>query len=437
MILMFYFHYLAQNMFSIANCIVQFHLTLPLLTNFCEHINTAENFTVTDVRVAFLVNACCPSILNETTASTPTKLTKLEKYDYMCEYLRLTEDHPSECNNDDGINARNSRLDFVFDWFQFTYFSIIIPIGCIGNSLVILTINRTVRNHNYVPMLFIKNLAIADVMSLIGFVLIYIPYKHWIEMPIELRRYLFPSFDIFVGSASLMFVMAISMDRTMAVVFPFKHFSGTINSKGRISSFLIWFFAFLLFALSLVRIGFHDVAYSTHLYYVTIFIAFFLPCSLVLISYTVIIVVTIRSNQKLVRENARRNSISNHGLSRFREIKLAINVTVIIFPIMFGWGFVASVSIYEELTKAKLSEVVDNLILIVPITMSSINPLVYLMMTSSLRKNSIKTLHSLFLCKKCMDFDGLRFGSFSRNSTKDSGLMTEEEGPSQQNENTL
>ena len=358
----------------------------------------------------------------------------------MCQHLRLTEDHPTECDYYGGEqkSARNSRLEFMFDWFQFTYFSIIIPIGCIGNALVILTINRTVRNHNYVPMLFIKNLATADLTSLIGFVLIYIPYKHWVEMPVELRRYLFPSFDILVGSASLMFVMAISVDRTIAVVLPFKHFSGVINSKGRVTSILIWLFSVMLSVLSLIRIGFSDASYSTHLHYVTIFGGFFLPCCLVLISYTVIIAVTIRSNRKLVRENARRNSISNQGLSRFREIKLAINVTVIIFPIMFGWGFVATVSIYEELTKRKLSQVFDNLILIVPITMSSINPLVYLMMTSSLRKNSIKTLHSLFLCKRCMNFDRLRFGSFSRNSTKDSGgLMIEEEGPSQQDENVV
>lgn len=430
-------------MFSIVDhCILQFNLTLPILTHFCE-LTATENLTETSIPELFIINACCPPILNKTTStkssSTP-KRNRIDKYDTMCQYLRLTEEHPTECNDYGGEHqksAHKSHLELEFDLFQFTYFSIIIPIGCIGNLLVILTINRTVRNHNYVPMLFIKNLATADLTSLIGFVLIYIPYKHWIGMPVELRRYLFSSFDILVGSASLMFVTAISMDRTIAVVLPFKHFSGAINSKGRVSSVLIWLFSVLLSVLSLVRIGFNDVSYSTHLNYVTIFVAFFLPCCLVLISYTVIIVVTIRSNRKLVRENACRNSISNQGLNRFREIKLAINVTVIIFPIMFGWGFVATVSIYEELTNSKLSEVFDNLILIVPITMSSINPLVYLMMTSSLRKNSIKTLHSLFLCKKCMNFDGLRFGSFSRNSTKDSGLMLEEEGPSQQDENVV
>ena len=425
-------------MFSIVeHCILQFNLTHALLTHFCELTSAKENLTVTDIPQLFIINACCPSILNQTTSSTRSTI---DKYNMMCQHLRLTEDHPTECDYYGGEQktARNSRLEFMFDWFQFTYFSIIIPIGCIGNALVILTINRTVRNHNYVPMLFIKNLATADLTSLIGFVLIYIPYKHWVEMPVELRRYLFPSFDILVGSASLMFVMAISVDRTIAVVLPFKHFSGVINSKGRVTSILIWLFSVLLSVLSLIRIGFSDASYSTHLHYVTIFGGFFLPCCLVLISYTVIIAVTIRSNRKLVRENARRNSISNQGLSRFREIKLAINVTVIIFPIMFGWGFVATVSIYEELTKRKLSQVFDNLILIVPITMSSINPLVYLMMTSSLRKNSIKTLHSLFLCKRCMNFDRLRFGSFSRNSTKDSGgLMIEEEGPSQQDENVV
>ena len=113
------------KMFSIVeHCILQFNLTHALLTHFCELTSAKENLTVTDIPQLFIINACCPSILNQTTSSTRSTI---DKYNMMCQHLRLTEDHPTECDYYGGEQktARNSRLEFMFDWFQFTYLSLI------------------------------------------------------------------------------------------------------------------------------------------------------------------------------------------------------------------------------------------------------------------------------------------------------------------------
>ncbi|XP_066911073.1 somatostatin receptor type 2-like [Clytia hemisphaerica] len=414
-------------MLNLTICLAHFELTLPWLTTYCRLFSsngTTTAATPSAMNAEYVIKTyCCPWALN-TTHEHPKKLTRLEETRHMCSFPGLSH---NRCK--DNQDRDQSFIDAV----NYGFFTCVIPIGCIANLLMILTISRVSHNHNFVPMLFIKNLAIADIISLLGYVIMYSVYNNWTTMPTKMYKYLFSSFDILTGSASLLHIMAISIDRAIAVVFPFKHFSGTINSKARVSTILLWCFSILLFILSMTRIGYDDEEFSTHFHYSVIIIAFMVPCAFVFLSYTVIIAVTIRSNQQLVRDNVRRNSaISTTGLNRFREIKLAINVTVIILPIMFGWGFVAIVSIVEGI-RDTLS-VYGKLIFIVPITMSSINPLVYLMMTASLRKNSLKTLHSFVFCKTacCISFatnnaTRLRFGSYSRNSTtRDSGMMIDD-----------
>jgi len=435
-------------MYNLAQCTADFKLSLTILTQWCLHAYDINYNGTTNIEI-FIINNCCPSALNVTTHQREHQIqSETEQFATICGYLSSTEEYRDEYNKEKCSRTlksfktgRNQRAEYS-GMLELCFYSIVIPIGFIANLLVILTINQTIRSHNFLSMMFIRNLAIADLIGLLGFVASTITYNEHKHMPKHVYQYLFPTFDIFSGTLSLNSVMMISIDRAVAVVYPVRHFSGANNWKGKFYVLVMWSFSLLLLLLSLSRIWILDELYRLCLFY-GVAVCFFLPCFLVFVSYIVIIAFTIRSNRQLVRANARRNSITLRGISRFREIKLAINVTVIILPLMLGWGFVGVVNVCKELQKIELLLGVHSLLLIfIPITFSSINPLIYLMLTSSLRKNSVKTISRMCFCwhKKRLKFiEGrLLARSISRGSSKVTEVSAlNEELPNDLNDNNI
>ena len=425
-------------MYNLTQCTADFNLSLKILTHWCIYVYKT-NYNGTNAE-NFIIANCCPRALN-ITGPLITQTPNIEEIGNICEYLSSKEDHIDNYSHEKCFHKRQwikSTSNYYSRTLELCFYSVIVPIGLIGNLLVVVTISQTIRSHNYLSMMFVRNLAVADLISLFAFIVCLVVYNH-VSLTVRVREYLFPTLDIFSGTLSMNSITMISIDRAVAVVYPMRHFSGANNSKGKFCILVMWAFSFTLLFLSLSRMWIVEKLFNLYFLY-SVVAAFLLPCFLVLISYTIIIAFTIRSNRQMVRANARRNSITLRGISRFREIKLAINVTVIILPFMFGWGFVSVVTVLSELLhKLKLAGAYSFLVNIIPITVSSINPLVYLMLTSSLRKNSIKTFQGMFrrICKRKNHLKFFEGRLLTRSVSRGSSKVTEVSGLNEELQNDL
>jgi len=74
-----------------------------------------------------------------------------------------------------------------------------------------------------------------------------------------------------------------------------------------------------------------------------------------------------------------------------REIKLAINVAMIVLPFLSCWGFFTFINIYEVIVSRPFTDVYNWLISILPFITTCLNPVLYLAFTRSLR-NTVKSL---------------------------------------------
>ena len=106
----------------------------------------------------------------------------------------------------------------------------------------------------------------------------------------------------------------------------------------------------------------------------------------------------IRRDKKLKRETAAAICTDNlrkrstQTTAKFREMKVAFNVAIITILFVFGWGYFIGSQIYEMLSGLTLTGFPNWLIEFIPFIISCVNPLIYIMCTRSLKKNSQKSL---------------------------------------------
>ena len=281
---------------------------------------------------------------------------------------------------------------------------IVLP-GIFGNGLIILAVMK-LQNLRTPTNQLIASLALADlliVLSMIAFVLLdRFPIS---SLPADVTMFLFPSIDMMLGTASIWNLAAVSIDRGIAVMHPLRY-KGLVNSRRvRAGAVFIWMYAIAIFVLGMLRIHLKSEKYSLSLVFSAMIANFVLPCFLIVIIYIGIFTAAIKSIKmamalekaihlatKRVSEQNNENSRRN---SRFfsREIKVALNVMIILVPLVAGWGFYFGTHWYELITDDyDRSHVYEFCLLVIPWINSSLNPVVYVLATPSLRKGCKKLL---------------------------------------------
>lgn len=288
--------------------------------------------------------------------------------------------------------------------------------GVFGNGIIITAVwkvpsLRTHTNH------LIASLAVADflvVLSMIAFVLMdRFPIE---SMAMEVNMFLFPSIDMTLGCASIWNLAAVSIDRGIAVMRPL-HYKGILSSQRvQTATAILWTYASVIFLLAMIRMKIQSEEYNTSLVFSAMIANFALPCFIVVAIYVGIFAAAIKSikvtkalEKALYLASNRGVELVNRSSPRSttllsREVKLALNVLIILLPLVAGWGFYFGTHWYEMITgDYDRSNAYEFCLLITPWVNSSLNPIVYILATPSLRK----ACHRLLCRRRPFSRDGL------------------------------
>ena len=282
--------------------------------------------------------------------------------------------------------------------------AIIFVPGVVANCMILAVIYKVEKlrvGANYL----IASLAIADLLMMAvmaGFVLSDV---FLLDISANVNGFLWPSFDLFVGSASLISLSGVSFDRATAVFNPLQYYER--SSVRQAASFVkwTWLYSLLSFILSMLRCVVKSKAYRLAVLYISYGLSFLLPFSVIVASYTFILSATVKSVQlsrsveKAVIDAAYRLSGDTslrrsriHKL-RIQELKIAASFIILVLPFVACWGFFFGTHLYEDITKTyKRSDLYEWFLITLPCVNSSINPLVYMLSISSLRNGCKKLL---------------------------------------------
>ncbi len=274
--------------------------------------------------------------------------------------------------------------------------------GILGNGMIIFALFKIDKLR--VPTNFlIASLAIADLLMMGVMASFVLCDVFQVEIPDHLAVYLWPSFDIFIGSASILNLSAVSFDRALAVQRPLRYQENLHLPQTFRAIRCIWGYSILMFILSMLRCDIDSPVYLKAFLYSAYAFSFGIPCLVIMVSYGCILVSTIK-NVKMSRsiERAMHNMPLNDDDStkskrkrrlRLQEIRIALNLMVILLPFVAGWGFYFGTHFYESVVNEyKKSDLYEWFLMVIPWFNSSVNPLIYILFTTSLRKGCMKLL---------------------------------------------
>ena len=305
-------------------------------------------------------------------------------------------------------NASNDSLhqgDFqshevqVLYTLMYVFSAVIVLPGIFGNGIILVAVLKLKQLRTQTNQL-IASLAFADlllVLSMIAFVLMdRFPIK---SMPPEVNSFLFPSIDIMLGSASIWNLAAVSIDRGIAVMLPLRYKGIAGTRKVKVGIAIIWIYCILIFLLGMLRIKIQSEGYNTTLVFAAMILNFVFPCFIVVTIYIGIFssaiknIRVMKAFRKAIQVANGRGSETGDVKSRKLstalplEMKLAFNVLIILVPLVIGWGFFFGTHWYEMMTgDYSRSNIYEFCMLVIPWINSSLNPVVYILATSSLRK---------------------------------------------------
>jgi len=325
-------------------------------------------------------------------------------------------------------NNTSAHSEWTFLSLQITGFFTFF-VGFPTNLIIIYLVLRKRRLRNPTNF-FVCSLAVADVMVLL-WLLIWVLGIHTILSITTVKRFIIPSIDIFLGVASIVNVACVSTDRGIAVVYPLKYEFILTKRRAITAIFIIWCYAFFLLIAALLRARWQDTTYYTVILYVG-FMSYFVPVSIIIISYTVILIVIVRKLKSIrdlerVISNATADHNHNKELSDkkrrrrrklLRELKVTANILLIVVPFTTGWSYFIGTHIYEHAYKTTILNEAHNVAMIViPWILSGLNPIVYLLLNRLLRKALFETVKKLCRDSASTMEEGNFFASFSRRAS--------------------
>ena len=391
------------------------HVILP---NICAFIDSIPALNVSFEEKIFYDHCCDPiptMILNRTvSANNDSNAAQLIKD--VCSYMQYNRNSAEEklyrqiCVTAGSIS--DGVLSPAYRLLTFIILSILTPIGFFANILILLTVYKVKHLRNTTGY-FICNLAIADLLVIFElnfFVTMYTSGAMKSASP-RVHEFFFPTLEVVIGSASLLHVTAVTIERGIAVSMPLRYprYLNDRTANRMIAG--IWMYCLLLLIMGLLRIPIVSQNYNLVFFFIAATLSFFIPCILVLVSYGFILVSAMknmRMEKKISKvivvismmDQENLEKVTSMRPARFREIKIAFNVAIMTVPFVCGWGYFMICNTYELITEQWLNGFQNWLIPFVPFVISCLNPLTYLMFTRSLRKSSLLLLSRSKLCKK-------------------------------------
>ena len=391
------------------------HVILP---NICSIIESIPAMNVSFEERVFYDHCCDPiptMILNRTVNSNneshPSKL-----IEDVCSYMQHNRNAQEEalyreiCVTTGILHV--GVLSPAYRLLTFIILSILSPIGFFANILILLTVYKVKHLRNTTGY-FICNLAVSDLLVIFEMILFVTMYTSGAMQSASPRvtKFFFPTLDVVIGSASLLHVTAVTVERGIAVSMPLRYprYLNDRTANRMIAG--IWVYCLLLLIMGLLRIPIVSQNYNLVFFFIAATLSFFIPCILVLVSYGFILVSAMknmRMEKKISKvivvismmDQENLEQVTSMRPARFREIKIAFNVAIMTVPFVCGWGYFMTCNTYELVSGKDITGFQNWLIPFVPFVISCLNPLTYLMFTRSLRKSSLLLLSRSKLCKK-------------------------------------
>lgn len=277
-----------------------------------------------------------------------------------------------------GINPTpNSIVAAVF-------VGILILVTLFGNILVCVSFYsfpnlRTICNY------FIVSLSVADILV----ALLAMPFWLIVQLnntawPLSNGLFLFWNcIDIFCGTASIMNLTAVSVDRMLAIVTPFKYPKLLTTKRALFILTLIWLYSMVIACLRLPK-----WPGRSYLHFVST-VSFFLPLSLVIVMYTVIFVV--------VKIQVHRIGTAG-GKEHANEMKAAKTILVVIGAFVVCWlPFFVIVVGHANDPSFKYPIEVYNMFKWMEYLNSCLNPVIYTCMNRTYRRAFKRLFNRVYL----------------------------------------
>ncbi|XP_028403673.1 neuropeptide CCHamide-2 receptor-like [Dendronephthya gigantea] len=292
---------------------------------------------------------------------------------------------------------------------QLVVLSTLAVLGVVGNIIIIVTGLRRLclsdlRLRQEYKTSFITNLAVADILILIYCVPLHLTQEKGLPMSEFVCRYLVPLRDVLV-LASILTIMAISLERAVAIINPFSLESSQRHTKYWIT--LIWIVAYLLAGLPMAFVMTSNGKYclpkwstvklmNAHKTSAVLFII--LPGIITTLSY----IFCVRSLRKFRRR--RENSNESTGVQRWSFIKQTQSVSrIAVVLVAVFWACNLPLVIYMltanyQLITPSLEEHTYSwtVLVILFFSASMLNPIVLIALSPLYRKSASTCVRFIF-----------------------------------------
>ena len=298
---------------------------------------------------------------------------------------------------------RHEKFNVVcspYEIYSYVLIGVCVPLGIPANILILLLNLR----HHILPKqtsYFLCSLSAGDIGVIANFIALTVYQKSNPNVSKRVNEFLMPSVHVFFVSISLLQISVISIERAIAVTWPLLYPTFVTRSRAKYITIIVWIWSMTNLIISLLRIPVQSTVYKSSVFYIYLITLLVFPIVVVLFSYLLISLSAFQNIRhdkvraklavnllKTSRVQQKRSSGWSIHSMRQKEIKVSVNVAVMVLPFLCCWIFFTFTHVYEILTHYQFSGISNWFILALPMIVSSTNPVAYIILTKPLRKKT-------------------------------------------------
>ena len=191
-------------------------------------------------------------------------------------------------------------------------------------------------------------------------------------------------------------VACISVDRAVAITCPLRYEDIVTRERATRILCAVWSYCALILLTSLLRIPITDETYGIFELYMGFALTYFIPITIILVSYSTIIASTVKNLKFTDRYDRLYYCFSgnNTNASRIRkklmrELRVTGNIMILVVPFTIGWSYFIISQVYEEVHEYIDSFDHDVMMVVIPWLLSGLNPILYFLLTRSIREGFV------------------------------------------------
>ena len=254
-------------------------------------------------------------------------------------------------------------------------------IGLPMNLAILYLIIRRRKLHT-TTNIFVSNVAVANVLSLLLMVVEVATFNH---LRYFYWEFIGPTLSMCSGIATILSVTLLTVERAVALAVPVKHRILMTRKRIKLMLFFCWILSSIFMLMGFLRIPFKNRTFNTILLYVAC-ISSFIAVVIVLLSFAVILFVALKSLNR--KKSRTKNVLYKHQGKRnalLRELIVTGRVLLMVVPFATWWTYFIAIQIIDFELKIKFGQVQNFILFVGSWIMAALDPLLYLMSSRSIR----------------------------------------------------